>query len=95
METLKAIGQVLVVILIVGGVVATMTHRWQSKFTQANLAKGFFWFGVICIALAIFTQYGDAYQIGTPDNFAGSAFYLLLGIAGMLGGIYLNTEKKA
>lgn len=95
METLKAIGQILVVILIVGAVVATMTHRWQSKFTSGNLAKAFFWFGLINGALALFTQYGFVYQVGTQNLFADPTFYLLLGITSMLGGVYLNTEKRS
>ncbi|MEK7636956.1 MAG: hypothetical protein AAB402_01010 [Patescibacteria group bacterium] len=95
METLKIIGQILVVVFIVGGVVMTMTHRWQSKFTQGNLAKAFFWFGLICGALAIFTQYGFVYQVGTQSLFAEPTFYFLLGMVSMLGGIYINTEKRA
>lgn len=95
METLKAIGQVLVVVLIVGAVVATMTHRWQSKFTSANLAKAFFWFGIICGVMALFTQYGFVYQVGTQNLFAEPTFFLLLAIVSMLGGVYLNTEKRA
>ncbi len=94
METLKIIGQIIVVVALVGGVVATMTHHWQSKFSSGNLARAFFWFGLVCAALAIFTQYGLAYQVGTDSLFAEPAFYLLLSMIGMLGGIYLNTEKK-
>lgn len=93
METLKVIGQIAVVVVIVGGVVVTMTHHWQSKFTKANLAKAFFWFALACGVMAIFTQYGFVYQVGTQDVFADPAFFLSLAVVGMLGGIYLNTEK--
>lgn len=93
METLKLIGQILVVVVIVGGVVVTMTHHWQSKFTKMNLAKAFFWFGLVCGVMAIFTQYGFVYQVGTQNLFADPTFFLLLASVGMLGGIYLNTEK--
>lgn len=95
METLLVIVQVVVVVVLIGGVVATMTHRWQSKFSQAMLAKSFFWFGLVCGLLAVFTQYGFVYQVGTQTLFADPTFYLLLGIVGMLGGVYLNTEKKS
>lgn len=93
METLKMIGQILVVVVIVGGVVATMSHGWQKKFSKGNLAKAFFWFGLVCGVLAIFTQYGFVYQVGTQNLFADPTFFLLLAIVGMLGGVYLNTEK--
>lgn len=95
METLKALLQVVVVIIIVGAIVATMGHRWQNKFTSANLAKVFFWFGVVCGTFALFTQYGFVYQVGTTNLFAEPTFYLLLGMVSMLGGIYLNTEKRS
>ncbi len=94
METLKMIGQVVVVVLIVGAVLATMAHRWQSKFTSANLARVFFWFGLVCAAMAIFTQYSAVYQVGTPNLFGDAGFFLPLGMLSMLGGILLNTEKR-
>lgn len=95
METLKIVGQILVVVIIVGGVLMTMTHRWQSKFTSATLAKAFFWFAMVLGIMAVFTQYGFVYQVGTENLFADPTFYLLLAIVAMLGGVYLNTEKKA
>ncbi len=88
------LGTVIVVVVIVGGVLTTMSHRWQSKFTSANLAKSFFWFGLILGVLAVFTQYGFVYQVGTQNLFADPTFYMLLGMLSMLGGIYINTEKK-
>ena len=94
MDTLIIIGQVVIVLAIVGGAIATLTPRWQSRFSQANLAKSFFWFGFVCGAFAIFAQYGDAYQVGTQDIFADASFYLYLGILSFLGGIYVNTEKR-
>ncbi len=94
METLKTIIEVIVVVVIVGGVIATMSHRWQNKFTNAMLAKAFFWFALVNGVLAVFTQYGFVYQVGTQELFADPTFYLLLAIVAMLGGIYLNTEKK-
>lgn len=94
METLKIIGQVLVVVAIVGGAVVTMTHHWQNKYTPANLAKALYWFGLICGALGIFAQYGSAYQVGTQEVFGDANFFIYLGILSVLGGIYLNTEKK-
>jgi hypothetical protein len=93
METLKMIGQILVVVILVGGVVVTMTHHWQNKFTNKNLARTMFWFGLICGVLAVFTQYGFVYQVGTQSLFAEPTFYMLLGMLSILGGIYLNTEK--
>lgn len=94
METLQMIGTVIVVVVIVGGVLMTMSHRWQNKFTSAMLGKAFFWFGLICGVLAVFTQYGFVYQVGTQNLFADPTFYMLLGMTSMLGGIYLNTEKR-
>ncbi len=88
------IGVIIVVVVIVGGVLLTMSHRWQNKFTSANLAKAFFWFGLVCGVLAMFTQYGFVNQVGTQNLFADPTFYLLLGAVSMLGGVYLNTEKR-
>ena len=94
METLKMLATIIVVVVLVGGVLMTMSHRWQSKFTNAMLAKAFFWFGLVCGVLAVFTQYGFVYQVGTQNLFADPTFYMLLGMVSMLGGIYINTEKK-
>ena len=86
--------EILVAIIIVAGVVFTMTHQWQKKFNNAVLAKSFYWFALINGVLAIFTQYGFVYQVGTQDIFAEPTFYFLLGMLSMLGGIYLNTERR-
>lgn len=94
METLLTIAQVIIVLAIVGGAIATLSHRWQSKFSKANLAQVFFIFGLICGALAIFTQYGAAYQVGTQDIFADANFYLYLGILSTLGAVYLKSDKR-
>lgn len=94
MGTLYAILEVVVVIAVVGGVVATMSHHWQAKFTNGMLAKAFFWFGMACGVLAVFTQYGFVYQVGTQNLFGDPTFYLLLAIVSMMGGVYLNTEKN-
>lgn len=93
METLKTIGQILVVVILVGGFVVTMSTGWQKKFSKQVLAKAFFWFGLVCGVLAVFTQYGFVYQVGTQNLFAEPTFYLLLAMVAMLGGVYLNTEK--
>ncbi|MBI5467080.1 MAG: hypothetical protein HY975_02590 [Candidatus Kerfeldbacteria bacterium] len=63
------------------------------KLNTSVLAKAFFWFGLVCGVFAVFTQYGFVYQVGTQNLFADPTFYLLLGGVGMLGGIFLNTEK--
>jgi hypothetical protein len=94
METFLIIAQVVIVLAIVGGAIATMSHRWQSKFSRFTLAQVFFTFGLICGALAVFTQYGNAYQVGAQDVFADAGFYLLLGILSILGAIYLKSDKR-
>lgn len=88
------IAEVIIVLAIVGGAIATISHRWQSKFSPANLAKVFFSFGLVCGAFAIFSQYGDAYQVGTQDIFASADFYLFLGMLSVLSGIYMKSEKR-
>lgn len=94
METLLTITQVVIVLAIVGGAIATLSHRWQSKFSPAHLALVFFTFGLVCGVFAIFSQYSDAYQVGTLDNFANANFYLSLGILSVLSGIFLKTDKR-
>ena len=94
MDTLLIIAQVIIVLAIVGGGIATMSHRWQNRFSQATLAKAFFTFGLLCGAFAIFTQYGNAYQVGTQDVFADASFYLYLGILSTLAAVYLKSEKR-
>ena len=94
METLYLVMKFVGVIVLVGGFFATMNHRWQSKFSQGMLAKSFFWFGMACAVLAFFIQNSDPLQTGSQGQFAGPIFFLLLGILSMLGGVYVNTEKK-
>ena len=94
METLLTIAQVIIVLAIVGGAIATMTHRWQNRFSQTHLATAFFAFGLVCGALAIFTQYGAAYQVGTQDIFADATFYLLLGMLSAICAVYLKADKR-
>lgn len=94
METLKIVGQIIVVVALVGGLLVTMTHQWQKKFSKAILAKAFYWFGLVCSILAVFTQYGFVYQVGTQTLFAEPTFYFLLAMVSMLAGVYLNTEKS-
>ncbi|MBI3572790.1 MAG: hypothetical protein HY092_01155 [Candidatus Kerfeldbacteria bacterium] len=63
------------------------------KFDTSILGKCFFWFGLVCGVLGIFTQYGVAYQVGTQRVFADATFYFLLGSLAMLAGIFLNTDQ--
>lgn len=94
METLKLIVTIIAVILIVGGAVATMTHKWEDKFTQANLAKAFFWFGLVCGVMAVMMQFNAANSTSSTLLFADSPFYFSLATVAILAGIYINTEKR-
>lgn len=63
-------------------------------FSKEGLSRLFFYFGLVCGILGVLTQRGLLNQVDPNFLVADPVFFFLLGSLLMLGGIYLNTDKR-
>lgn len=87
---------VVILILAVIIAIALFYQMWQRGAWHIDsfaLSRVFFWFGLACGVMGVFTQYGFTYQVGTQNVFGDPSFFFLLGSLSMLAGIFVNTDR--